>query len=163
MKKKTQIKTQLKSHYGIGKIQSKLICNQLGISSNLQDNQTTKYEKKRIMDYLRKRMRIVQRTVSLPKADTRPWRAAPGLGLLVEPTSNRITGGKLRTIWLSNLKKINKSPIVDNLKYIQKNNILDLIQKNTYRGFRHKKGLPVRGQRTRTNSQTRRRLARKQF
>jgi small subunit ribosomal protein S13 len=59
------------------------------------------------------------------------------------------------------INKINNSPIVDNLKYIQKNNILDLMKKNTYRGFRHKKGLPVRGQRTRTNRQTSKKLSRR--
>lgn len=31
-----------------------------------------------------------------------------------------------------------------------------LMDINTYRGFRHKKGLPVRGQRTRTNARTKR-------
>ena len=34
-------------------------------------------------------------------------------------------------------------------------NIRRLISIGTYRGLRHKKGLPVRGQRTRTNSRTR--------
>ena len=34
-------------------------------------------------------------------------------------------------------------------------NIRRLIATGTYRGLRHKKGLPVRGQRTRTNSRTR--------
>lgn len=54
----------------------------------------------------------------------------------------------------TNISKYNKLPIVDNLKYIKRNGILNLIKKNTYRGFRHKKGLPVRGQRTR-NRRTR--------
>lgn len=31
-----------------------------------------------------------------------------------------------------------------------------LMDINTYRGYRHKKGLPVRGQRTRTNARTKR-------
>lgn len=136
-KKRIKIKTQLESHYGIGKIQSKLICNQLGISSNLRNNQITKYERKKLMDYLRKRMRVIHSYVA--------------------SSLNK------NNLWLSNLNKINKSPIVDNLKYIQKNNILDLIKKNTYRGFRHRKGLPVRGQRTRTNRQTRKKLARKRI
>lgn len=35
-------------------------------------------------------------------------------------------------------------------------NIKRLIEINSYRGQRHKKGLPVRGQRTKTNSRTRR-------
>lgn len=34
-------------------------------------------------------------------------------------------------------------------------NIKKLIEINCYRGSRHKRGLPVRGQRTRTNSRTR--------
>lgn len=34
-------------------------------------------------------------------------------------------------------------------------NIKRLIELGTYRGLRHKKGLPVRGQRTRTNARTR--------
>lgn len=35
------------------------------------------------------------------------------------------------------------------------NNIKRLISINSYRGLRHRKGLPVRGQRTRTNARTR--------
>ncbi|MCP5492456.1 MAG: 30S ribosomal protein S13 [Chlamydiales bacterium] len=35
------------------------------------------------------------------------------------------------------------------------NNIKRLISINSYRGLRHKKGLPVRGQRTRCNARTR--------
>lgn len=35
-------------------------------------------------------------------------------------------------------------------------NIKRLIEIGTYRGMRHRKGLPVRGQRTRTNARTRR-------
>ena len=34
-------------------------------------------------------------------------------------------------------------------------NIKRLTDLNSYRGLRHKKGLPVRGQRTHTNSRTR--------
>lgn len=34
-------------------------------------------------------------------------------------------------------------------------NIKRLVELNTYRGTRHKRGLPVRGQRTRTNARTR--------
>ncbi len=34
-------------------------------------------------------------------------------------------------------------------------NIKRLQEINTYRGFRHRRGLPVRGQRTRTNARTR--------
>ncbi|QJC37774.1 30S ribosomal protein S13 [Enterobacteriaceae endosymbiont of Donacia bicoloricornis] len=37
-------------------------------------------------------------------------------------------------------------------------NIKRLIDLNCYRGLRHKKGLPVRGQRTKTNAHTRKKL-----
>ncbi len=37
-----------------------------------------------------------------------------------------------------------------------KSNVQRLIDINSYRGNRHRKGLPVRGQRTKTNSRTRR-------
>lgn len=40
------------------------------------------------------------------------------------------------------------------LRQITKRNIQRLKDLNTYRGIRHLRGLPVRGQRTRTNSRT---------
>jgi small subunit ribosomal protein S13 len=42
-----------------------------------------------------------------------------------------------------------------NLQRIITNNIKRLKDVNSYRGLRHKAGLPVRGQRTRTNAKTR--------
>ncbi len=41
------------------------------------------------------------------------------------------------------------------LKLLVKEDIKRLKEINCYRGIRHKKGLPVRGQRTRTNARTR--------
>lgn len=119
-KKKIQIRNQLESYYGIGKNQSLDICNQLGISFNLQINQLTPYEKTKIMQYIKKRMKIIKNPLIF--------------------------------------NNINKLPIGDNLKYINKNCILSQIQKNTLKGFKHKKGLPVRGQRTRSNRKTQRKL-----
>ncbi|MCL2094797.1 30S ribosomal protein S13 [Candidatus Saccharibacteria bacterium] len=42
-----------------------------------------------------------------------------------------------------------------NLQRVNTNNIKRLKDINAYRGTRHKNGLPVRGQRTRTNAKTR--------
>ena len=42
------------------------------------------------------------------------------------------------------------------LRRIEGLNVKRLIEINCYRGIRHRKGLPVRGQRTRTNARTRR-------
>lgn len=166
-----KIKTQLESNYGIGKIQSKLICNQLGISSGLRNGQIkralrptfspedlaskrrishqskimTKYEKKRVMDYLRKRTRVINNWA--PSQD--PYFVHQGVPSQGPPFThsgpNYIPQSQSsKNVWLSNLSKFNKLPIVDNLKYIERNIIQNMIQKNTYRGFRHKKGLTGR-------------------
>lgn len=46
--------------------------------------------------------------------------------------------------------------IEGDLKRIIQGNIKRLKEIGTYKGYRHSKGLPVRGQRTKTNSRTRR-------
>jgi small subunit ribosomal protein S13 len=51
---------------------------------------------------------------------------------------------------------IDKNFVVEGeLKRLEAANISRLRQINCYRGIRHRKGLPVRGQRTRTNARTR--------
>jgi small subunit ribosomal protein S13 len=51
---------------------------------------------------------------------------------------------------------IDKNFIVEGeLKRMEASNIARLRQINCYRGIRHRRGLPVRGQRTRTNARTR--------
>jgi small subunit ribosomal protein S13 len=46
-------------------------------------------------------------------------------------------------------------PVEGELKRIVSQNVKRLIDIKSYKGFRHKKGLPVRGQRTRSNARTR--------
>ncbi|GBF97451.1 ribosomal protein S13 mitochondrial [Raphidocelis subcapitata] len=50
--------------------------------------------------------------------------------------------------------------IGDELKRSIRDDVLRLIEANTYRGRRHELGLPVRGQRTSTNAQTCRKFKR---
>lgn len=59
---------------------------------------------------------------------------------------------------ISELRKIvENDPFVDgNLARIVATNIKRLREISCYRGTRHQKGLPVRGQRTKTNARTRR-------
>jgi len=53
-------------------------------------------------------------------------------------------------------KEIENNYIVEGVLRAEiSNNIKRLIEIGSYRGIRHKKGLPVRGQRTRTNARTR--------
>ena len=54
-----------------------------------------------------------------------------------------------------------KYKIEGELKRIVQGNIKRLKEIGAYRGYRHSRGLPVRGQRTRTNSRTRRGNVRK--
>lgn len=54
-------------------------------------------------------------------------------------------------------EEIEKNHVVEgDLRRIEGFNVKRLIEINCYRGMRHRKGLPVRGQRTRTNARTRR-------
>jgi len=59
IKNKNQIRRELERNYGIGNKQSKLICNQLGISPNLKLNKATKYERIELSEYIRKRTKIL--------------------------------------------------------------------------------------------------------
>lgn len=61
---------------------------------------------------------------------------------------------------LSKLREIieNNYKVEDDLKRMVKQNIVRLSQINCVRGRRHRQNLPVRGQRTRTNSRTRRNM-----
>ena len=52
---------------------------------------------------------------------------------------------------------IDKGHIVEgDLRREVRQNIQRLVEINCYRGIRHRRGLPVRGQRTRTNARTKR-------
>lgn len=56
------------------------------------------------------------------------------------------------------LYEISKIPLEGELKNIININIKRLIDLKCYRGIRHLKGLPVRGQRTKTNAKTSRKF-----
>ena len=52
-------------------------------------------------------------------------------------------------------EEIGRLPIEGDLRREMSINIKRLMDLGCYRGFRHRRGLPVRGQRTRTNARTR--------
>lgn len=52
-------------------------------------------------------------------------------------------------------EKIEKMPVEGDLRRRYQMDIKRLQEVGTYRGFRHRKGLPVRGQKTKTNARTR--------
>src|SRR3990167_3338321 len=53
-------------------------------------------------------------------------------------------------------KEVEKYPVEGDLGRTIAQNIRRLEEIGSYRGYRHKRGLPVRGQRTRSNSRTKR-------
>jgi small subunit ribosomal protein S13 len=53
-------------------------------------------------------------------------------------------------------EEIDKLQVEGDLRRTEGQHIKRLIEINSYRGMRHRRGLPVRGQRTKTNARTRR-------
>lgn len=70
---------------------------------------------------------------------------------------------KLRISQLDDLIKICREEVNSNLQRAVQKNIQSLIQIKHYRGTRHMFGLPARGQRTRTNAQTSKKLIKKNY
>ena len=68
---------------------------------------------------------------------------------------------KLRIGQLDDLIKVCREEVNTNLKRRVQNNIQSLIQIRHYKGTRHMFGLPTRGQRTRTNAQTSKKMINK--
>jgi small subunit ribosomal protein S13 len=68
---------------------------------------------------------------------------------------------KLRISQLDDLIKVCREEVNTNLQRSVQNNIQSLIQIRHYRGTRHMFGLPARGQRTRTNAQTSKKMINK--
>jgi small subunit ribosomal protein S13 len=56
---------------------------------------------------------------------------------------------------LNNVLQSDEHTVEGDLRRQVQNNIKRLVNINAYRGLRHRTGLPVRGQRTRTNARTR--------
>ena len=87
-----------------------------------------------------------------------------GIGL----TASRIILNKLHINFDTRIKDLTDTEVASIQKEVSENyrvegelrkeitmNITRLIEAGAYRGLRHKKGLPVRGQRTKTNARTR--------
>ena len=79
----------------------------------------------------------------------------------VVETAGIIDNPRVRDLSESDLKRIRE--IIDRQKVVEgdlrrevNGNIRRLIDIGAYRGLRHRRGLPVRGQRTKTNSRTKR-------
>jgi small subunit ribosomal protein S13 len=78
--------------------------------------------------------------------------------LKIDPNSKVSELTDLNISDLRNLLETDEFKLEGDLRRLINLNIKRLIDINSYRGRRHLKGLPVRGQRTRTNNRTSRRL-----
>lgn len=74
------------------------------------------------------------------------------LGLDPDKHADKLTGDEISRI---NAVLQSEYVVEGDLRRQVQNNIKRLINIHSYRGMRHRVGLPVRGQRTRTNSRTR--------
>ncbi|WP_433927944.1 30S ribosomal protein S13 [Candidatus Carsonella ruddii] len=59
---------------------------------------------------------------------------------------------------ISLIESIRKITIENNLKMLIKENLKRILNLNNFKSFRHKKKLPCRGQRTKTNAKTRKKM-----
>jgi small subunit ribosomal protein S13 len=78
-------------------------------------------------------------------------RACAGAGVKPETKVKDLTETEVAAL----RAQISKIPVEGDLRREVSMNIKRLMDLGTYRGIRHRKGLPVRGQRTRTNARTR--------
>ncbi len=132
-----RVKDYICDNYGIGKKQLTVIIKILGLSKDANINSLAKFEKKKLNGYLEKRSKILSRPTSRPP---------------------RLEDSREGSVTLSSLRQGEGLPINKNLKYIVKTDIESLIKLNNRKGLRHRFRLPVRGQRSKTNANTRKRL-----
>lgn len=74
------------------------------------------------------------------------------VGISVDTRVRDLTEGELNII----RQEVAKYPIEGDLRREEQGNIKRLMEIGSYRGIRHRRGLPVRGQNTRNNARTRR-------
>lgn len=134
-----RVKDYICDNYGIGKKQLTVIIKILGLSKDANINSLAKFEKKKLNGYLEKRSKILSRPT-------------PRIG------DSRYGMSHEGSATLPSLRQGESLPINKNLKYIVKTDIEYLIKLNNRKGLRHRFRLPVRGQRSKTNANTRKRL-----
>ena len=78
-------------------------------------------------------------------------KACAGAGVTPETKVKDLTEAEVAAL----RSQISRLPVEGDLRREVSMNIKRLMDLGTYRGLRHKRGLPVRGQRTRTNARTR--------
>ena len=82
---------------------------------------------------------------------TRARQICEACGIAFDKKIKELTDADLEKI----RDEVNKLTIEGDLRREQSINIKRLMDLGCYRGFRHRRGLPMRGQRTRTNARTR--------
>lgn len=99
-----------------------------------------------------KKQLAVSLTYIFGVGDSRALDIIAKLGLDPEKYADKLTGDEISRI---NALLQSEYVVEGDLRRQVQNNIKRLINIHSYRGMRHRVGLPVRGQRTRTNSRTR--------
>lgn len=172
---------------GISHTTAKKLCALLGISNNTLYSQLAShkidllnlllnlYNKKTNVLTINSLSDLIDSTVSEtpynspipPKEEKIDLRSSKGFPSLTKSALGAETKGKkgqdvslrVEKQWVEEGNMIH-TPIQNSLNTLRKENILSLIHLNTYRGRRYKFGYPVKGQRTRSNARTARKLNR---
>lgn len=82
---------------------------------------------------------------------TRARKICDSAGIAPETKVRELTDGQLDAL----RAEVGKHPVEGDLRREVSMNIKRLMDLGCYRGIRHRRGLPVRGQRTKTNARTR--------
>jgi small subunit ribosomal protein S13 len=82
---------------------------------------------------------------------TRAQKICAAVGVATSTKIKELTEGQLEAV----RTEVGKFPVEGDLRRETSMNIKRLMDLGCYRGIRHRRGLPLRGQRTRTNARTR--------
>jgi len=104
------------------------------------------------VDLPRNKRMVVALTYIYGIGPTRAGEILANCGISEDTRSDNLTEEEINSLRL----EIGKYQVEGDLRRFESLNIKRLSEINSYRGMRHRRGLPVRGQRTKTNARTRR-------
>ena len=103
------------------------------------------------VDLPRNKRMVVALTYIYGVGPTRASEILANCGISEDTRSDNLTEEEINSLRI----EIGKYQVEGDLKRFVALNIKRLSEINSYRGMRHRRGLPVRGQRTKTNARTR--------
>ena len=103
------------------------------------------------VDLPRNKRMVIALTYIYGIGPTRAQKILANCGISEDTRSDNLTEDEINSLRL----EIGKYQVEGDLRRFESLNIKRLSEINSYRGMRHRRNLPVRGQRTKTNARTR--------